>query len=192
MQEYLIQLLQTYPLAAPLVFMIIRSLSVIFPPIPGILLDAVGIVIFGWKLGFVYAEIGTVGGAMVAFWIARYFREPVVRRFVALQKLHDWEQSLSERKKFWALVSLRIITGPPLFDYINYAAGLTKIQPLKFFFATLIGSLPIMLGTYYLGGALLTKSLYLIIVFVLVILVVAMVQKKWYKKSYLEKSNQLD
>lgn len=186
MSEFLTYLLQTYPLLGPLIFIIIRSLAVIFPPIPGIILDAMGIAFFGWKLGFIYAEIGIVGGAMVAFWIARKYREPVVRRFVALQKLHTWEDTLSERKKFWSLVGLRFITGPLLFDYINYVAGLTKINPFKFFIATIIGSLPVMIPIYYFGDKMLTRSVYLIIVFIIVVLVVALVQKWWYKRHYLK------
>lgn len=187
MQESLIQLLQTYPLLAPLVFVIIRSLAIVIPPIPGIVLDLIGITLFGWKLGFVYGEIGTMIGALVAFWIARQFREPAVRRFVTLQKLHAWEDSLSERKKFWALVGLRIITGPLFFDYINYAAGLTKIQPLKFFFASLISSCLILLPSYYFGAIFLSHGVYLTIVFILIVIIIALIQKWWYKKHFSEK-----
>ncbi len=187
MQEFTTHLLQTYPLIAPLIFIVIRSFCVIFPPIHGIILDSIGIVSFGWKLGMVYAEIGIVGGSMVSFWIARRFREPVVKRFVTLQKLHTWEDTLSERKKFWSLVGLRIITGPLLFDYVNYIAGLTKINPLKFFGATVIGTLPAILIIYYFGNRLLTQDFYFVIIFVVIILAAGLIQKRWYKKHFIEK-----
>lgn len=187
MQDSIIEILKTYPVLAPLIFILIRSLGVIFPPIPGIFLDAVGIYVFGWKLGFIYAEIGVVGGAMVAFWIARKYREPVVRRLVTLQKLHTWEDTLSERKKFWSLVGLRLITGPLLFDYINYVAGLTKINFGKFLVATIIGSLPVMIPIYYFGDKLLAHSFYLITTFIIAILVIGFGQKWWYKKHFIEK-----
>ena len=187
MSDFILYLLQTYPLIAPLIFILIRSLGVIFPPIPGIILDAVGIYFFGWKLGFIYAEIGVVGGAVVAFWIARKYREPVVRRFVTLQKLHAWEDTLSERKKFWSLVGLRLITGPLLFDYINYVAGLTKINFGKFLVATIVGSLPVMIPIYYFGDKLLSHSFYLISTFILVVLIISFAQKWWYKKHFIEK-----
>ena len=187
MENYILQLLQVYPLLAPLIFILIRSLGVIFPPIPGIILDAVGIYFFGWKLGFIYAEIGVVGGAVVAFWIARKYREPVVRRFIALQKLHAWEDTLSEQKKFWSLVGLRLITGPLLFDYINYVAGLTKINFGKFLIATIVGSLPVMIPIYYFGDKLLSHSFYLISTFILVVLIISFAQKWWYKKHFIEK-----
>ena len=186
MQEFITQLLQNYPLIAPIIFIILRSLTVIFPVVPGIVLDAVGIAIFGWKLGFIYAEIGTVGGAIAAFYIARYFREPLVRRFVILQKLDKWEQEISERKKFWTFVSFRLVTGPLLFDYINYAAGLTRIQPLKFFLATLLSSLPIMFSVYYFGDIMLSQSMYLLIILILIIFILAKVQKRWYQKQHIE------
>ena len=146
-----------------------------------------GIYVFGWKLGFIYAEIGVVGGAVVAFWIARKYREPVVRRFVTLQKLHTWEDTLSERKKFWSLVGLRLITGPLLFDFVNYVAGLTKINFGKFLVATIIGSLPMMIPIYYFGDKLLSHSFYLITTFILVVLMIGLAQKWWYKKHFIEK-----
>ncbi|MDP3800376.1 MAG: VTT domain-containing protein [bacterium] len=187
MLESVPQLLQSYPLLAPLIFIFIRSLAIIFPPIPGIILDAVGIAFFGWKIGLIYAEIGVVGGAMVAFWIARKFREPVVRRFITLQKLHTWEDTLSERKKFWSLVGLRIVTGPLLFDYINYIAGLTKINPIKFLGATVIGTMPAMLIIYYFGDRLLAYDFNFVIIFVVIILTAGLIQRRWYKKHFIKK-----
>ena len=133
MQNTITQILQDYPLFAPLIFIILRALSVVLSPIPGILIDMPGMLAFGWLPGFLYAEMGIMLGSMIAFLIARRFREPLIRRFVRLQIIRDWESKLSEKQKFWTLVAIRI-TSIPVFDYINYAAGLTTIRPVTFFF----------------------------------------------------------
>src|SRR3990167_9039618 len=111
MEEFLNGLYLQYPVAAPLVFIFVRSLAVIIPPISGLAMDIPAIVIFGWLEGFIYAEIGVMFGTVVSFWVARNFREPVVKRFVTLQHLHRWEGELSENKKFWYLVVLRFLTS---------------------------------------------------------------------------------
>lgn len=137
MQETLIQFFKNYPIITPIIFILLRSMAVIIPPIPGLVFDLAGIAVFGPVVGFIYAETGVVLGAMVAFYIARRFREPVVKRFVSLQKVNKWEQTVSEHKKFWTFVAIRLPTNA-FFDYISYGAGLTKIKPFTFFFSTLL------------------------------------------------------
>lgn len=170
MEEFLAQIVVDYPLIAPILFMIIRSSSVIIPPIPGIVFDLPAIVIFGWVRGFIYAEMGIMLGAMLAFWVARRFREPLVKRLTSLKKVHEWETRASENKKFWTLVAIRLPTNP-LFDYISYAAGLTKISPTKFFFSSLLGNIPSMFLVFYFGGASFQKGIYWTITFLVALFI---------------------
>ena len=151
MEVFLAELLSGYGHFSPFLFVFFRSLAVIIPPIPGVAIDLVGIVTFPWFLGFLYAEAGIMAGAMMSFFIARRFRERVVKTIVPMGKISEWEDRLSEHKKFWGLVLLRIPTMA-FFDYLSYAAGLTRIGGWKFFWATLLGNIPGMLLFYYFGG----------------------------------------
>lgn len=151
MEEYLSALLLAHPILAPILYVFLRAIPVVIPPIPGVVLDIVGVAIFGWKLGLFLGVIGALLGASVSFFIARYFRESAVKYFVPLQKLHELEASYSERKKFWALVALRFITSP-FFDYASYAAGLTRMSYITFILSTLIGVLPFAFVIYYFGS----------------------------------------
>lgn len=170
MQDLLAQFLPDYKIVAPLIFIIIRSSSVIFPPIPGIIFDLAGIATFGWVLGFIYAEIGIMLGATVAFWIARKFREPVVKRITSLKKVHQWENRVSENKKFWTFVAIRLPTNA-LFDYISYAAGFTKISFTKFFFSTLLGNIPSVFLVFYFGGLSFQRGIYYVITFLIALFI---------------------
>ena len=89
MQEYLSSLLVAFPVFAPLMFVLLRAVPIIIPPIPGVLFDLVGVAIFGWQLGLALALMGALLGSSASFFIARYFREPLVKRFVPLPKLHQ-------------------------------------------------------------------------------------------------------
>jgi uncharacterized membrane protein YdjX (TVP38/TMEM64 family) len=56
---------------APLVFMGIQFLQVLFAPIPGELTGFIGGFLFGTGAGFIYSTIGLTLGSWVAFLIAR-------------------------------------------------------------------------------------------------------------------------
>lgn len=174
MQEFILQFLSDYTLIAPVLFILIRALAIIIPPIPGIAIDIPGLIAFGWILGFIYAEIGIMLGAMVAFWIARRFKEPLLKRFVSLQKLHEWEDKLSENQKLWTLVAIRLPTIP-LFDYISYAAGLTRISSVKFFLSSFIGNLPYVFSVFYFGGLVINRGIFYIGVFIVALLILWLV-----------------
>ena len=140
----------THPLLAPLLIILLRMVAIIIPPIPGGVISFALIPVLGWFWSYVYAMIGVTLGAVIAFYIARKFREPVVARFVPLQQLHRWEGKLSTRTEFLAFLGVRMTTGP-IMDFISYVAGLSNISFRKFLLATLIAELP-SLPVYYVGG----------------------------------------
>src|SRR3989344_3540168 len=172
MEEYLSSILAAHPVLAPVLFIFLRAIPIVIPPIPGVPLDLVGVTMFGWKFGLFLALIGAHIGAAASFFIARYFRESAAKYFVPLQKLHDLEAKYSERKKFWALVGVRFITSP-FFDYASYAAGLTKMSFWTFLFSTFIGVLPFAFAIYYFGNLALYQSPWFGVAFFIIVALVA-------------------
>lgn len=146
------------------------------------MVDLVGIAVFGWLYGLVLAGIGVMIAAMTTFFIARYFREPLLRRFVSLQKIHIWESQFSEKEKFWHLVWLRIITGP-FFDYLSYAAGLSKMKAGTYFWSTFFGALPLGFIIYYFGNTSFTKGPIGIAIFLISATIVALILKNIAQKE---------
>lgn len=151
------ELFEAHPLAAPLGFILLRAVPVIVAPIPGVAFDLLGIALFGWKLGLVLALVGGHLGAITAFYIARRYREAVVRYVAPLRTLHRLEDHYSERQKFLILIAVRFITSP-VFDYVNYAAGLTKMRFRNYLLSTFIGVLPYSCAIYYFGEQLLKQG----------------------------------
>src|SRR3954463_963274 len=68
-----------YPAAALVLFVVLRSSSVVVPPIPGFPMDVMAIDLFGPLGGFFVAEAGIMLGSALAFAIARVGREGVGR-----------------------------------------------------------------------------------------------------------------
>ena len=87
----------------------------------------------------------------MAFALARRFREPLVRKFASLKKIHEWERMLSEKEQFWSWVVLRLPSNF-VFDYISYAAGLTNCSYRMFITSSIIGNLPTVLAFYLISG----------------------------------------
>jgi uncharacterized membrane protein YdjX (TVP38/TMEM64 family) len=146
-----VALAREHPLSAAIAFVLLRALAIVIAPIPGVVVDVIGIAIFGWFRAFLFAELGIMLGAYTAYSIGRNFHERAVGRFTALKRVQQWQHSLSEREQFWALVALRLPTNPA-FDYISYAAGLTGCRPLLFLASTFVGNVPSVLLFFYVGG----------------------------------------
>ncbi len=177
MQELIQQLLTQNHLLAPLLFILIRAIVIVIPFPPGFIIDLAGLSIFPWFLAFIYAEVGIMLGASLAFFIARWLRDPIVKYFAPLKKVHEFEKSISHKKKFLTLLTIRLFTNP-LFDIINFAAGLTRIKFSTFFLASLFGNIPTMFLFYYLGGLAFQNGVYYAVSFILLITILYLLFRK--------------
>lgn len=181
-QNLLSDLISQYPFASPFIFIILRAISIPLIFIPGIALDLIGISAFGWFKTFIYAEIGIMFGASFSFLIARYFREPLLKKFLSIKKLNQLESKLSKDQEFWTLVALRLPSNS-IFSVINYAAGLTSISFSRFFFSTLVGNIPALIITFYLAEKSIEAGPYYLILFLLAILLISIILSKFQKKN---------
>src|SRR3989338_8776276 len=150
--QQVILLIKTHSYLGPTLLIIWRIIGIIVPAIPAGVVSFAAVPVFGWLKTYIYTVVGILIGTSISFWLARRFREPLVSRFVPLKKLHQLEGELSERKRFLAVVALRLFTVPVM-DFSSYAAGLTRISFPKFFLATLIASIPD-IGIFYFGEKL--------------------------------------
>jgi uncharacterized membrane protein YdjX (TVP38/TMEM64 family) len=146
-----------HPLWAVMLFVAVRSMSVIWPPLPGFPFDIIGIRVFGLAEGFVLAEVGIMLGASVAFVIARRVRDSLgVRKAQTLRQLEGrlrdagWlTEKDGARRQFRQWFTLRLLTNP-LFDPISYVAGLTTVRAGPYLLGSLLGNAPSMLVLYVL------------------------------------------
>lgn len=112
--------------------------SVTFIPSEIIMIADVGF--FGPVLGIVYAWVGSMLGAYLSFFLARWIGLPIVKRFVPERVLKRFDVFF-EHKGVWGVFLLRLI---PLvsFNALNYATGLTQMTMWEFTWSTGLGILP--------------------------------------------------
>ena len=158
MREFLVDIAATsttHPLRATVLFVVVRSLSVVYPPIPGFPMDLLGIRLFGAVPAFIFGESGIMLGASIAFSVGRLVRDTLAstkaRRFRDLElhlKAGAWlseDADWCSEARAWSV--LRLGTNP-LFDPISYVAGLTQARFGPYFLGSLLGNVPSMAFFY--------------------------------------------
>jgi len=154
--DLLTAFVKKYPLAAPIFIICWRTLSTVVPPVPGGIVSLALLPILGWWQSFIYASIGVLIGTSTAFFLARKYREPLAQKFVPLKQLQNWEQKFNNRTKFWGFLGLRILTAP-VFDFVSYIAGVSKISFRTFIIANSLALIPDAL-LYYVGEELYKRN----------------------------------
>jgi len=130
-QELIVDFLFDWPLLAPCLYVFIKIITTIFPIIPGLAVNLAGIFSFGWFFAYIYSTIGIFLGGMTIFFVMRRFSGFFIHRFKFLEKARRYEDALSNSQRFWSLILLRI-PAALTFDYLSYAAGLTKVNVWSF------------------------------------------------------------
>jgi uncharacterized membrane protein YdjX (TVP38/TMEM64 family) len=125
---------------APVIFILIQILQVIFAPIPGEATGFIGGFLFGTVKGFLYSSIGLTAGSWINFSIGRFLGTRYVRKLIPEAKL-DRMDKIVRRQGTIVLFILFVIPGFPK-DYLCLFLGLSTL-PLKVFLLIVgIGRMP--------------------------------------------------
>lgn len=146
--DILPELLEQFGLWAPFIFIGIYVLLTIFF-MPGTILTVLGGFLFGPLWGTLYNLCGAALGSACAFFIARY----IASDWVAQKAGGRLKQIISGvEKESWKFVALLRLT--PIFPFVlvNYALGLTRINPLIFIISSTIFMIPATFAYTYAGS----------------------------------------
>ena len=131
---------------APLVFMGIQILQVIFAPVPGEATGFIGGYLFGVLKGFLYSSLALGIGSWINFSIGRFLGVRFVRKMIPAEKFERFD-ALLKRQGIIVLFLLFIFPGFPK-DYLCLFLGLSTL-PLKVFIVlATVGRMP---GTFLLS-----------------------------------------
>ena len=141
---------------APLIFILIVTLQVIFAPIPGQITGLAGGYLFGPFLGTIYGIIGLMIGSLVVFTLARKLGRPFVERVISKEIIKKFDKIIKTKGQF----SLLLIYFLPILpdDAISYLAGLTKIRMRNLLFISAIGRLPGVLVLSIIGAGIANQN----------------------------------
>jgi len=139
-KERIQQLLKTMGPLAPLIFIAVQTLQVVFAPIPGEATGFLGGFLFGVPLGMLYSTIGLTLGSTLAFLLGRWLEVHFVARIVKPETLKRFD-FLMEHQGALVAFFFFVIPGFPK-DYLCFILGLSQM-PLKLFLVlSTVGRLP--------------------------------------------------
>ena len=95
-------------------------------------------VIWGWKLGSLYAIAGGFLGAVGAYFVALFLGEGLLDRFGSVGRA---VRKQVEHSGFTKMLIVRLIPGPP-FAIWNFAAGVARMRFRDYALATFLGLIP--------------------------------------------------
>jgi uncharacterized membrane protein YdjX (TVP38/TMEM64 family) len=121
----------------PIVLIVLYAAGCVFAVPASIFVIAAG-VIWGWKLGAVYAIAGGMLGAIASYYVGGFLGEGLLEKFGSAG--HAVRRQV-ENAGFTSMLIVRLIPGPP-FAVWNYAAGIARMRFRDYFWATLLGVIP--------------------------------------------------
>lgn len=143
--------LQSFGVWAPIVFICLYALLVIFFPSTPFM--ALAGILFGFKYGLLYTLIGGTISSIISFSLSRKLGQTWVESILRnkyLGPLKKYNARLA-RGGIWDLVVLRIIPVLP-FNILNILMGVSKIKYSHYLIGTLIGLIPSHIVAVYAGN----------------------------------------
>ena len=136
--DLLLKRIKSYGLIAPLIFLLIQIVQVVFPVIPGGASCLVGVLAFGPIEGFIYNYVGLTLGSIVSFFLSRNFGLSLINNLFQKETVDKYLGYL-RTKKFEKIYFLGIFLPGAPDDLLCYIAGISGLTFLRFLFIILIG-----------------------------------------------------
>lgn len=140
---------------APIIYIVLFLLRplILFP---STILAILGGVIFGYFWGIIWVLLGAMLSAVTEFFLSRYCCRKLVMDLIHNSNLIRLS-TIIEKRGFITVFLIRLIPNVA-FDIQNFGLGLSKVKFSDYFFATLLGIIPINLIYVYLGYSILDFS----------------------------------
>lgn len=144
----------------PAVIVGLMAIAIVMSPIPSAPIALASGAIYGHLWGTLYVAIGSGTGAMVAFWLARFFGQDAVRAWLGARPSSALlNRFMRSQNALMAVVFATRLMPFLSFDVISYAAGLTPLKLWRFAIATFLGIMPASFLLAHFGGELASGDL---------------------------------
>ena len=148
-RDQLVQAMRDFGPWAPFFFVMLQVLQVVVAPIPGQIIGGVGGFLFGhW--GILWTTIGSFIGFWLVFSIARKFGRPLIEKVFKKPAVDKFDFIINAKGAATIIFLIFLLPGFPD-DLVCYIAGLTNLPMRKLLIISILGRLPAIVVTNYLG-----------------------------------------
>lgn len=131
--------IRSFGMIGPVVSVLLMIFQAIAAPLPSFLITGANGIVFGITGGIIISWLGAMAGALVSFYIAKWFGTSILGK--KKKKVQEAVESFSSKHGFIVVLVARLVPVVS-FDLISYAAGLSQMKLKSFLLATGIGMLP--------------------------------------------------
>ena len=161
-----------------LIYILISIVAIVIAPISMMPLVPIAANLWGWFYSGIIHIIGWSIGSVIVFFLSRKYGVPLIKKFISLKKINEFEKKIPKENLFIDLVLLRMII--PI-DILSYALGLfSKVKFKTYALTTVIGITPFAFVFSFLGTI---PIYYQIFGFFLVGLIVVLIHELRKKKK---------
>ena len=184
LNEYIDTFLTNIGILGPIIGSLLIVVESILPILPLFVFITLNFLKFGVIIGFIISWLCTVLGCYLSFLMFRNGIQTKFEEHLRCKSGVDKFMNVVDKLKFEHLVSLLAIPFTPAFA-INIAAGLSKIDKAKYFYALLIGKVFLVFFWGYVGTSLVDSITHpLALVKIFVIILVAYIVSKLFNKKF--------
>jgi len=176
-KDKIVNFIASLGILAPIVFIFLSIIETVVAPIPGQIIGLAGGFIFGWW-GLALNFIATGIGCFIVFYLSRRFGRPLAEKMIKKASLDKFDH-LTQEKGSLVFFLIFLIPGLPN-DIICYIAGLTEIPIKRLMLLVLLGRLPSMIMTNFIGAGLSEDSLlpiFIITIITVILLAIIIVRR---------------
>jgi uncharacterized membrane protein YdjX (TVP38/TMEM64 family) len=170
-------------------FVGVQVFQVVVAPVPARIVQVAGGYLFGTFWGVVFLTIGLLVGSLIAFFASRLLGSRLVKIFISDAKRERILKLMSSDKSQLVIFLLYLLPGLPK-DTMTYIAGLTPINPWQFLVISILGRLPALLVSCYIGASLEQENFWPVVI-VAALSVILFFGGLLFKDRILEKARQL-
>lgn len=123
------------------------------PILPLAVFIALNIITYGTIIGFIISWLGTIIGCMLMFLLCRKLKDKFLKKYKNNVKIKKFRKKI-DNISYPNLVLILSIPFTPAFA-VNIGAGLSEIEPKKYFSALVIGKLPMVYFWGFIGKSFL-------------------------------------
>jgi len=134
----------------PVAIIVLQVMQTVLAPIPGQAIGAVSGYLYGPWLGTLYAMAGVAIGSLILFWLTRRLGRPLAIRLMGRQSM-DRLDALVRRGGALFFFLLWLVPFTPD-DLVCVAAGLTPMPSQQFLVLMLLGRLPGVFASVWVGA----------------------------------------
>lgn len=139
------------------ILVLLKIISIVWPPIPGGIITISAIPLIGWQNAYFADLTGSILGSSITYFLGKkygyrlldsLFDEKVIEKIKKIK--------IKKSKELEAIFTLRILTGSLFLEAITYGAGVLGIGFTNFLIATIASHLLVGVPSYYLFAQITT------------------------------------